>query len=438
MPTLEQASLFDNTDAPAIDEAPAGTHHSATALKISTSNTVAFSTKLSAAQRRFNDLLQQIDTYSQELTELEALELRHQARCQQALQPLAIEINASRKKLLLALHARVVSKGLTSAQSRLTRDLARELLDEIVHADSDPDLKCLFEFYYPPLDTAELAELQAEEAHIKAELLEQLEAQFGREAVAGLDVSLSAQDLLDAAYARIDAQEQLHQAKQRERRAAKAEAKKATKVHTNNAQASKAQTNVSAAQPTTSAAPDPQTLLKTIYRQLASSLHPDREPDAQKRVEKTALMSQVNTAYAEKDLGSLLRVQLRIAQIDTDYVSRLADEQLKAMSALLKERHDALRLSCHDLRQRIAAVFQLQPHKPVNEKGLLANLAAQTAELQQALSSTQYDMYQVGDDGHFKIWLAVMREKRKDAQRSAREHEKLMRKVVNTMNTGRW
>ena len=42
---------------------------------------------------------------------------------------------------------------------------------------------------------------------------------------------------------------------------------------------------------------DANTALRTVYRQLASALHPDREPDEAERLRKTALMSEVNAAY---------------------------------------------------------------------------------------------------------------------------------------------
>jgi len=50
---------------------------------------------------------------------------------------------------------------------------------------------------------------------------------------------------------------------------------------------------------------DARTAIRTVFRQLASALHPDREPDAQERERKTALMSEVNAAYDKNDLAQL-------------------------------------------------------------------------------------------------------------------------------------
>jgi hypothetical protein len=45
---------------------------------------------------------------------------------------------------------------------------------------------------------------------------------------------------------------------------------------------------------------DAETSLRKLFRQLASTLHPDREPDAQVRLSKTALMSEANAAYERR------------------------------------------------------------------------------------------------------------------------------------------
>ncbi|HKW84154.1 MAG TPA: molecular chaperone DnaJ, partial [Burkholderiaceae bacterium] len=55
--------------------------------------------------------------------------------------------------------------------------------------------------------------------------------------------------------------------------------------------------------------------VREVYRRLASSLHPDREPDAGERRRKTALMQQANQAYERGDLLCLLELQIELEQI---------------------------------------------------------------------------------------------------------------------------
>ncbi|MFX4717623.1 molecular chaperone DnaJ, partial [Acinetobacter baumannii] len=75
----------------------------------------------------------------------------------------------------------------------------------------------------------------------------------------------------------------------------------------------------------------------SIYRQLASALHPDREPDPVERERKSALMSQANAAYERGDLTALLQLQLQAAQVDEAHIAQMADDKLAALSLLLKD-----------------------------------------------------------------------------------------------------
>ena len=88
----------------------------------------------------------------------------------------------------------------------------------------------------------------------------------------------------------------------------------------------------------TSQAQDADGALRTLYRQLASALHPDREPDVQEQLRKTALMKEANAAYERRDLLALLQLQLRADLADGDKVATLAQEKLAALTTLLKER----------------------------------------------------------------------------------------------------
>jgi hypothetical protein len=82
---------------------------------------------------------------------------------------------------------------------------------------------------------------------------------------------------------------------------------------------------------------DPQApTLRSIYRKLASALHPDREPDPEARARKTALLQRANAAHRQGDLLALLGLQLEIAMVDTTHLSSLADAQIKDYVQILK------------------------------------------------------------------------------------------------------
>ena len=51
---------------------------------------------------------------------------------------------------------------------------------------------------------------------------------------------------------------------------------------------------------------DARSTARTLFRQLASALHPDRETDEQERLRKAKPMSEANTACGKNDLSALL------------------------------------------------------------------------------------------------------------------------------------
>lgn len=69
--------------------------------------------------------------------------------------------------------------------------------------------------------------------------------------------------------------------------------------------------------------------LKTVYLKIAATIHPDREPDEAKKVEKTELLQRANEAYAAQDLFYLLKLQIQIEQNRGVSQKGLSSEQLK-------------------------------------------------------------------------------------------------------------
>jgi len=69
--------------------------------------------------------------------------------------------------------------------------------------------------------------------------------------------------------------------------------------------------------------------LKTVYLKIAATIHPDREPDETKKVEKTELLQRANEAYAAQDLFCLLKLQIQIEQNRGTSQKGLSAEQMK-------------------------------------------------------------------------------------------------------------
>ncbi|WP_166170449.1 molecular chaperone DnaJ [Acinetobacter sp. SA01] len=69
--------------------------------------------------------------------------------------------------------------------------------------------------------------------------------------------------------------------------------------------------------------------LKTVYLKIAATIHPDREPDEAKKVEKTEMLQRANEAYAAQDLFYLLKLQIQIEQNRGATHKGLSAEQVK-------------------------------------------------------------------------------------------------------------
>ncbi|MGK8803317.1 molecular chaperone DnaJ [Acinetobacter seifertii] len=69
--------------------------------------------------------------------------------------------------------------------------------------------------------------------------------------------------------------------------------------------------------------------LKTVYLKIAAMIHPDREQDETKKVEKTELFQQASQAYEKQDLFYLLKLQLQLEQNKGLGAKELSAEQLR-------------------------------------------------------------------------------------------------------------
>ncbi|MDZ7939298.1 MAG: hypothetical protein U5M53_13890 [Rhodoferax sp.] len=217
---------------------------------------------------------------------------------------------------------------------------------------------------------------------------EMLESFLGEDFAQGREFD-SPEDVLRAA---LEFEQQKMQA-QAEKQEAKRAARKAKKGPTAREQAA-AQQEL-----------DAQSALRTVYRQLASALHPDREPDEAVRQRKTALMSEVNAAYERKDLSALLRMQLQEEMVDASKAAVLSDAKLKAMCDLLTEQVRALEQDNLQMRHSMQYEFGYPVHMRFREEDFLEILGLERDGLKDDLTQMQADLQRVQDEKELKSWL---------------------------------
>jgi len=104
--------------------------------------------------------------------------------------------------------------------------------------------------------------------------------------------------------------------------------------------------------------------LKTVYLKITAMIHPDREPDEAKKLEKTELLQKVNEAYAVQDLFYLLKLQLQLEINKVLSSKALSSEQVKFYQLSLEAQSQNLQSQLEE----IFASFHLSSH--INTKQL--------------------------------------------------------------------
>ncbi|OPF63040.1 hypothetical protein [Hydrogenophaga sp. H7] len=340
---------------------------------------------LSAAARAFNLQLTRVDKLRAQLDELDALGRAHRAERHRWLTPLQQQRRRQMRALALALEGHLQGKAL----SRLQQETATEALCALAQAlaeEGEADMVALHDRHSrQTLAQKKQAAADAMRARLEAALGEPL----GRG-----DEDLSMDELVRAGMARLRAARDEEQA----RRQAKAQARKARQKAGSRPAEAEAQ------------AADADTQLRTLFRQLASALHPDREPDETERVRKTALMSEANTSYARKDLVTLMQIQLRAELADPAAVSRLADDRLAALTLLLKQQVAGLERERAARQGQLATEFELPPGQVANPNTLRQALLSQVAGLEALVAQLEQDLAAAQHVAALKRWLNRQRE----------------------------
>ncbi len=381
-PAGAQPGLFDDD--------PQGLPSSATAA--SKDALVAIQTPATAqskAQRAFNRLIGQIRAQREVLAQWQAYDLRHNQRLASELHPLQTQVHAARLALLKLLDqlldGEAAGPALTKAQRRKIKALLPPLARMLLEDGPDAEIEALFDKHsdvsHADLRQAELAEAEA----IFGEML-------GDDAVQGhqgqsVDDMMrhAAQRLFDQAQAEQQAQQQ---AEQQARDARQARAQDTGKGR----QADAAQQRKEAAAQQASQS------VREIFRKLASALHPDREPDAARRLHKTQLMQQANQAYERNDLLTLLSMQLDLEQIDEQHLAGLPDDRLVHYNQVLREQLAALQQEVADQAQPYQMMLAMSPWQRQPGPAAVDNALTQDiAALRRCLADIQHDTAQLAD-----------------------------------------
>ena len=347
---------------------------------------------LTPAQQRFNALLARIEQLSGHIERLQTWSDRHRYAHIQALRESVQQAQTHRKSLLLFVHERLQTADFTDRQQRMARGLVRGLIDQLA-ASADPQVQALADLYVREEDTQEAAQEQAEAAQ---RLRERIEEALGQPLNKPKQYQ-TPEEMMQAGMRQWQQQQEADEARKSAKRAARKAQKDAQKK---NAAAEKGEIPPEALR-----AADAQSAIRTIFRQLASALHPDREPDEQERLRKTGLMSEVNAAYEKNDLTTLLRLQMQVTQVNPQSAARMADDKLMAMSVLLKEQVAALEEDLDQLQNRLSRELCVPVLAQADEAAMTQSLQRLQADQRHITDSLEADLRRIQNDAALKRWL---------------------------------
>jgi len=148
--------------------------------------------------------------------------------------------------------------------------------------------------------------------------------------------------------------------------------------------------------------------IRTLYRKLASALHPDREHDPKERDRKTALMQQVNSAYEKNKLLPLLELTQQLAR-DQGALSPMSENQVKIYTKALKSDLAEVQQEVAAVEDAFRAQFGLDPTSPLSPRAILRELTADIAETQRTIADMENDLQAFEDIRHLKGWLRTLR-----------------------------
>lgn len=343
--------------------------------------------KLTPAQRAFRKLLTRIDKLKAQWTDLNTLVDAHRTVYHQKITPLKNEINQIAGQLAQLLDQRLQAKMVQGKPlTKIERATATEILcclSEVLAAQGDKEMAALHDVYSP--------HTLKEKEHQAAETMRSvLEGMLGGPLHAEGDAPPeSLEELMNAGHLRM-------QQAMDEQEAQEKQAQATRKLTARQKKAKEEQEDADAT-------------LRKVFRQLASALHPDREPNPAEQARKTELMSQANAAYQKRDLVALLQIQLRTELTDAASVAQMAEEKITSLSVLLKEQITELQDELTMREHAVLDEFRLDFVGKISATRLRHALTDEMTSMQEMLHGLKTDFQCAQDDVRFKPWLKKQR-----------------------------
>jgi len=331
------------------------------------------------AQKRFNTLTKGLQRDKALLQKW--LETHDQLKMEvaQNLIPLSQEIDAMKLEMLVVLDKCYGNKALTARQKEKLHTFIQYLADTCLCFDNSGVAEEIHDRY----NDVSVAEMNQEaESTLKSEL----------EDLFGVDLGDDFDPGSESAYA--DFWGAVNDKKEQESSTQK---KSKKKRHTSPKEKKKSDNEIIESQS-----------IKEVFRQLTKVLHPDREMDEEKKVQKNELMQRANLAYKKNDLLALLELQFEIEQFEQQKLDNLANDKLLAYNRMLQRQREQLKKEIMLLKQDISYEMNIPPFYDTPDEAFFY-LSKEKMNLDITKSQLSEDIKSFSDIKLLKQWLNSMK-----------------------------
>lgn len=148
--------------------------------------------------------------------------------------------------------------------------------------------------------------------------------------------------------------------------------------------------------------------ISSIYKQLAKALHPDLERDEDRKIEKEVLMKRLTVAYNNKDLHSLLSLEMEWIHKEADS-EKMSNEKLAIYNQVLKEQVQDLTKQLNTLDQH-PRFLPLLRYSSFSYQGIQVNLSGEKIKIEETLNSIKDSVSRLKGKDAIKEVKAIIRE----------------------------
>ncbi len=350
-----------------------------TSLKVASRAAAA---ALTPDQERFRYLIAQIEKLRKARADWDGSVLRFRNEHAEKMQPLRTSLKAVSKDTVFVLDRLLDQPGWSRNERAALQGILCGTAEVLLEANrDDAELKALFDKHSDRgFDAARREELQ----HLKAQA----------EAATGLNLGddegiLTEEDLVERVYKEMAAREA----------AAEAERSEDSQRSRSSSQQKRAEHNEQQARQS----------LRDIYRKLASAVHPDREPDPERREMKNALMQKINQAYANNDLFALFEAQIQVEQLDPNQLGDVATQRLRQYNKLLARQLADAKAALRDAEGNFRSDYDLEPGGSLSAQALMMLTRRQARDIRAEIERQRQFLLVLASKTSTKRWLKEQR-----------------------------